>query len=193
MGLLLQITLLLVIATGCSSKDMKPSEVDGREISLQFEEQLDKHSCGIASAVSVFNYWRDEFNTTQRELLKRYPLENIKDGYSLSQIKDIAKDFEFQAFTLQFSSIEDLKKQVKKGRPVIVQLRLDAFSWVVRNSPLFPILVEKDQRYLYHFVVVTKVTENYISYMDPTSGLEEVKVSDFQKMWIKKVVLLISS
>jgi len=151
-----------------------PSSATSIIDNVKLEKQSDKYDCGIAALVSVLDYWNIE--ATQSVVSRDYPLRSGKEGYSMGELKKIAKDYDSQAFVLQGNK-DFLREQILLGRPVIIPIFVVG-SWEVK---LFGKRIYGDP--YNHYVVAFGFSEDKIWVMDPDKGFKAIPFDRFLKMW----------
>lgn len=173
-----KILLLCFLLSSCNGIPLKPAHDPSPAASIigniKLEKQTDKHGCGIASLVSVLDYW--DVEAEQSIVSRDYPLRSGKEGYSIAELKKIAKDYGSQAFVLQGNK-DFLREQILLGRPVIVPVFVVG-SWEVK---LFGKRIYGDP--YNHYVVVFGFSEDKIWVMDPDKGFKAFPLDRFLKMW----------
>jgi len=123
-----------------------------------------KNFCGPAVMASVFRYW--EHPADQHLLAARFsPFP--KKGLSGSQLKELAEDYQFEAYSFRGSK-RVVQDHLRKGRPLIVALS----SSRLLNLNHYVLLVgwdEKAQEWIVH---------------DPAEApYKRIKAGKFQDRW----------
>lgn len=164
-------------------------------VNVAFVQQTSQQSCGVAALTAMANYWGVDI--LEKDLLRAFPKEPSSSGYSIGELKTIAKTLGLHAFA--FPSKEDfIKEQISLGRPVIVPLRKRYEFKKLKNIPLlgsiYGRLSKRFARRYDHYVVLTGFDENGVWMMDPANGIQYVRTEDFKAMWTphKKTVLLVA-
>ncbi len=173
-----KVFLLFFLLSSCSGMPLRPvhdlrsaaSMIDN----IKLEKQADKYDCGIASLVSVLDYWNVE--AEQSAVSRDYPLRSGKEGYSIVELKNIAKDYNSKAFVLQGNK-DFLREQILLGRPVIVPIFVVG-SWEVM---FFGKRIYGEP--YNHYVVAFGFSEDKIWVMDPDKGFKAIPFDRFLKMW----------
>ena len=80
--------------------------------------QSNDYSCGSSSLLSILYYY-NKFDGNESELSKELKT-NSKDGTKPQNIVNVAKKYGLNPRLKQHSNIEELKAEVSKGNPVIV-------------------------------------------------------------------------
>ena len=185
--------LLLVFQFGCQSLTGKdpywgtepPARFSGTLLSIEPEKQLTEYSCGAAVLTSTMRYWH--VTVDQAELLKEKPPGSPQHGYSLSELKEMAKTHHFAAFAYR-SDIQDIKQQLDAGRPLVVALVVD--STYINDTGLLGMGLGKWVQQMLspsyrHYVIVIGYDETQLVLMDPVLGIKTVQQSDFLRLWHK--------
>lgn len=141
---------------------------------VRFEKQAGKYDCGIASLVSVLDYW--DIEAEQSVLSRTYPSNDENEGYSIRELREIALSSGAQAFVLQGDK-DFLKEQLLLGRPIIVPVYM-VTGWTVN------ILGSNIYGGTYnHYVVVIGFSGDKVTVVDPDKGYRTIPERDFFKMW----------
>lgn len=163
------------------------SQKGTQTLELKAIRQIRGNACGLASLVSVLDYW--DVDAKQRELIRRYPPDHGEDGYSLGRLKRIAQKKDLEGYAL-YSDLGFLREQIAKGRPVMVALLVPYNMYsldIIRKIPVYgKIFSYLTQAATYsHFVVVRSVRDNKVRIMDPLHGLKTLPKPAFKAMWDK--------
>lgn len=163
------------------------SQRASRTLELKVIEQIRDNACGLACLVSVLDYW--DVDTKQRELLRLHPPDRGSKGYTLGRLKRIAQKKDLNGYAL-YTDLSFLRKQISKGRPVMVALLVpyNVYSLqIVREIPVYGEFFKfLTQATTYsHFVVVRSVRNKEIRVMDPLHGLKTLPRDAFRAMWDK--------
>lgn len=141
---------------------------------VRFEKQASKYACGIASLISVLDYW--DIEAEQSVLSEKYPYKYKGEGYSMRELKEIALKSGAQAFVLQGDK-DFLKEQILLGRPIIVPVYM-VTGWRIN------ILGHNVYGGSYnHYVVVIGFSDNKVTLIDPDKGYRTIPERQFFKMW----------
>ncbi len=129
-------------------------------IKLDIIKQKYDWDCGPASLAIIFCH----YNQCQSypEILK---MVKLKHGTDNQTMKEIAEKLGFKTFIKENSSIEDIKKFLKKKIPVIVNYLEPKLNWG-------------------HYSVVTGINHNLILANPDTGKEEKWDIVDFEKRWI---------
>ncbi len=125
----------------------------------------EKNFCGAASLAMVFKYWGK--NISQYSIADEI-YDKSKKGINSETLKSFSEDKGFLAFIYR-GELENIKENIKKGRPLIVA--------VIAKAPSG-----------FHYIVIVGFDENLslILVNDPYSGkIKEVKLQKFTKRWKK--------
>jgi len=125
----------------------------------------EKNFCGAASLAMVFKYWGK--NISQYSIADEI-YDKSKKGINSESLKSFSEDRGFLAFIYR-GELENIKENIKKGRPLIVA--------VIAKAPSG-----------FHYIVIVGFDENLslILVNDPYSGkIKEVKLQKFTKRWKK--------
>ncbi len=204
---LLQTGLLVLALTGClpaSTNNIGQLAATGLlekadYITLPYEEQSTEYSCGLACLVGVLNYWKTP--VSQGRLLDQSPPQNTRTGYSVGELRTIAKSSNMQAFSL-VGNTAFLEEQVKNGRPIIVPLEMPYNRYrfnFIHSIPLygrfFAYVSERFAPSFSHFVTVFAVSPQTVWVMDPLFGAKPIPKKEFITMWEakKNAMLLVAA
>lgn len=186
---LLIMALAMSLLLGCSGKILTDEEIlKNRNTIIQNvreQKQSEDYACGIASLTSILNYW-GKTNSNESSILKEFP-PSSDIGYSLVELKNIAKSNGLEAFILK-GDLDFLKEQVLLGRPLLVPIWISD-GWIVAFNQLEILGGARN-----HYVVVYGFFEDKFVVMDPDKGVRSITTKKFQKMWEvnKKTILLIA-
>lgn len=125
----------------------------------------EKNFCGAASLAMVFKYWGK--NISQYSIADEI-YDKSKKGINSETLKSFSEDRGFLAFIYR-GELENIKENIKKGRPLIVAVIVKAPSG-------------------FHYIVIVGFDENLslILVNDPYSGkIKEVRLQEFTKRWKK--------
>jgi ABC-type bacteriocin/lantibiotic exporter with double-glycine peptidase domain len=131
-------------------------------IDVPFIKQ-EKNLCGAASLAMVLRYWGE--NISQYFIADRI-YDKSKEGIESEALRSFAEEKGFLAFIYQ-GEIENIKDNIKKGRPLLVALGADALSG-------------------FHYLVIVGFDEHrsLIVVNDPYSEkLKEMDSEQFIKRW----------
>lgn len=181
--------LVVLLLNACSTSQSIQSVKDptfqskigkGDYVSVKFHRQVNAVSCGAAVLASLFDYW--QVSMRQREILQRYPPAS-KIGYTLGELKSIANTKNLKAFSFS-GSIGQLRAQIRKGRPSVVLLHVNA-KYIGRSTQFANILSGTNAKEYSHFVIVVGINRQTLWLLDPVLGLKSVKRKFFLKLWQK--------
>ena len=122
----LAVTALLIGVTGCASLSSveKRADADGATGTVLIEGvpffPQEKHYCGPASLAAVMSYYG--FTVSQEEVAEETYLPNLQGTLPLDLLL-YAKERNFQTTSYR-GDMDDVKKQLALGRPVILFLNL---------------------------------------------------------------------
>jgi len=129
-------------------------------------KQRDITDCGAACLASVASHYKLEMPVAR---IRQIAGTDRKGTNVLGMIK--------AAEQLGFSA-----KGVKGNQDALQKIPLPAIAHVI---------VERNKIQLHHYVVLYKVTDTEVTYMDPADGiLHKVKMEDFVKQWTGVLVIL---
>lgn len=129
-------------------------------------KQRDITDCGAACLASVASHYKLEMPVAR---IRQIAGTDTKGTNVLGMIK--------AAEQLGFSA-----KGVKGNQDALQKIPLPAIAHVI---------VERNKIQLHHYVVLYKVTDTEVTYMDPADGiLHKVKMEDFVKQWTGVLVIL---
>ena len=116
------------------------------------------YTCGVAALQSVLYFWDEDEEYFEPKLAKRLKA-NTKDGVVSAQIESFARNHDFKVDIKEGIELEELKKYIREGKPVIVLLQ----AW--RSSPRIKWSRWKDG----HFAVVIGYDSRNIYFMDTST------------------------
>lgn len=129
---------------------------------IEVVKQQDLKDCGACSLLCIIKYY-DGY----------VPLEKIRDdtfttgmGTTAYNLVETAKSYGFDAIGV---SVDDVKNE---------NIYLPAIAHVVLKNGLN------------HFVVIYKISNNYVWLMDPAVGKTKMKIDEFNKIWDNILILL---
>lgn len=190
--------MLLLMSTACmptSTDNISHLAASGlleqaEYVQVPFVRQSTNYSCGLACLVSVLEYWKRPAN--ESDLLSKTPPESTSSGYSVGELKAIAKTNKAQAFSFT-GNAAFLEQQVRSGRPVIVPLKLSYNRYrynFIHEIPLygkfFDYVTEQFVPTYSHFVTVFAVSSHTVWVMDPMYGVKPIPRAEFSSMWEAK-------
>jgi len=168
-------------------------------VRITFVSQTDNYDCGLACLVSVLDYCKIPVN--HESLLEEMPPGSMRTGYSVGELREIAKSKNINAFAL-IGNPAFLEQQLQQGRPVIVPLDMSYNQYrynFVQRVPLygeFFAYIDREYAPRYsHFVTVFAVAPNTVWVMDPMYGMKPIPKTQFNTMWEakKNAMLLVAS
>jgi ABC-type bacteriocin/lantibiotic exporter with double-glycine peptidase domain len=147
----------------------------GTALDVTFVRQASPAGCGMAALASVMQYYQATA-PPQQALLERYPPAS-PEGYSLGELRDIARAHELAAFVVPGDKAF-LRSQLDRGRPVIVPLQVEGTVPLVSRA--------LDTRYD-HYVVVAGLDDERrkVIAMDPARGPVALDFDDFAAGWAR--------
>ena len=123
--------------------------------------QETNYSCGAASLLSVLSYW-GVFSGEESELYE--PLGTTpEDGTEPTKIVAVAESYGLKTSLKEHVNIDDLKKAVKKGISVILDLQ----AWRSEEEKKLSWANVWESG---HYVVVVGIDHRYAYFMDPSAG-----------------------
>ena len=140
-------------------------------LEIPFFRQQNWTGCGAAVLASVLSYWDRDIRP--EDIQKRFPADSPGRGYTLGELKKIARHYDCHAFAFA-CSLDTLKEHLAAGRPLIVPLEID---------PAPPLLPDYD-----HYVIVVGLdrVRGRIYLADPQVGILRSGLSDFNRQWRAK-------
>lgn len=130
-------------------------------------KQRDITDCGAACLASVASHFKLEMPVAR---IRQIAGTDTKGTNVLGMVK--------AAEQLGFSS-----KGVKGNQDSLTKIPLPTIAHVI---------VERDKMQLHHFVVIYKVTDKQLTYMDPGDGeMHSLSIDEFMKQWTGVLILLI--
>jgi ABC-type bacteriocin/lantibiotic exporter with double-glycine peptidase domain len=147
----------------------------GTALEVPFVRQASPAGCGMAALASVMAYYETS-DLAQQALLERYPPAS-PDGYSLGELRDIARAHELAAFVVP-GDMAFLRSQLARGRPVIVPLQVEGAMPLLSRA--------LDTRYD-HYLVVSGMDDEgrKVIAIDPARGPVALDFDDFAASWAR--------
>ena len=182
----------LFLLSACASTPLSVEDY-GRKNSLQAFNHLDftvviqndPYACGAAVLSAVFNYWGTPVD--QNSILKSTPPKG-EQGYSLAEMRDIAKTHGFNAFAIE-ANTEVLTKELNAKRPMIVALHLpialSGYAKVPVFGPVGKALAQNLGPRFNHYVTVVGLGPKRVLMADPVQGIKTLPRKDFIAYWAK--------
>lgn len=164
---------LLLLAPACASrsKAFHPERLERENHGIVLRDvpvvrQTTPSNCGAASLSMVLQYWGTPL--TIDEIASELPPSPADGSFKAGDLRDFARAHGLKAFVVA-GSVEDLRKQLEKKRPVLVG--------IVKRTGL--------NRGLPHYVVVVGYDEKKgrILLLDPAEGWREHRVGGFLEEW----------
>lgn len=128
-------------------------------------------SCGAATVATILRYYYGQPVTEKEAILGMFAVGDRakirQRGFSLLDMKNFTERLHYKAIGYR---IKDISKLKELKVPVIALI--------------------DTQRYK-HFVVVRKITDDYVYLSDPSWGNRRMKLNDFEKVW-NNIILAIS-
>ena len=128
-------------------------------------------SCGAATVATILQYYYGQPVTEQDAILGMFSVGNRdkirQRGFSLLDMKNFAEKLHYKAVGYKIKEIDKLK-----------ELKI-------------PVIALIDTQSYKHFVVIRKVTDDYVYLSDPSWGNRRMKLNDFEKVW-NNIILAIS-
>jgi hypothetical protein len=138
------------------------------EISFKtLTRQPDDITCGPASTVMVLNHYGKDISIDEVKKITKtvwYSRNGVDFGMTAPQLIREALDY-FGFFSkLNYGGLDTLKHFVSLGKPCIVLIRSDEYTW--------------------HYIVVTGFSDGKINFANPTQGqMESVSEETFVRAW----------
>ena len=200
---ILFLTLFALFANGCSTHlirsvhDERISDSLGRArfVPITFEEQIEDYCCGPAVLISVLRYWN--ISEDQAHLVELYPPQSVDSGYTLGELKNIAREQGLYAFAIK-GDLPAIKEHLVKGRPIIVPIKVDSDYIIEETLPFLGPISRNITKLLtpsyHHYATVFGYDKEILWLMDPVLGIKSVDIDDFLKMWTaeQNAMLLVS-
>ena len=128
-------------------------------------------SCGAATVATILQYYYGQPVTEQDAILGMFSVGNRDEirqrGFSLLDMKNFTEKLHYKAVGYKIMEIDKLK-----------ELKV-------------PVIALIDTQTYKHFVVIRKVTDDYVYLSDPSWGNRRMKLNDFEKVW-NNIILAIS-
>lgn len=128
-----------------------------------FVKQKESKDCGIACLQMIFKYYNGYVNSLKLEELTK----TTKNGTTAYHLIEALKYYDFEAKGIR-CEIQNIEKQ-----------KLPAIAHVTINKTYN------------HYVVIYKVTKNFVLLADPSEKIKKMKLSDFNEIYNN--VLIVSS
>ena len=141
-----------------------------------FVRQDNQTGCGAAVLSSVVSYWGKTLS--YKEIIEKHPQKSDL-GYTVGELKKIANAHGLLAYSLIMNE-KILKEQIKKGRPVIIPVKiffLKAYKYLPEFLPFL------DNLTFSHFLVVFGFDQDNFWVMNPANGYERIKSEDLINSW----------
>lgn len=106
----------------------------GLVLNVQHDRQTTAASCGAHALASVVNYWRGPNTVTGDALFKQKPPSDLKSGYSLAELTDLAKAEGLQVSAVRLGE-KEITSELEAGRPVLVPVRMPSIYVDTRTMP----------------------------------------------------------
>jgi predicted double-glycine peptidase/uncharacterized membrane protein len=142
---------------------------------LTVSRQSTEYSCGAAALQAVLRYWGKDLDEPElMRLLKTSP----ETGTYPQDIVRVARDLGFQAEFRENLTLEDVKKSIDEGIPVIVLGQAWRSQEDSKKAP-------EDEWADGHYLVLLGIDENYVYLEDPYVKRGKVYVTHqrFEKQW----------
>ena len=167
------------LCNGCSllnesNIDNFKNEITNKVILLDvpyIKQQYD-FSCGMASLLSVFEFWGDKINIDS----ELYKPASKKKGYTIGELKNIATNHGYLAYSLK-ADIEFIENNLLRRRPIIVPFPIIPNYRIIIQG--FNVYGKRDD----HFIVLIGYSNEEIYYIDPQKGYKKIKKDDFIDLW----------
>lgn len=118
--------------------------------------QEDNYDCGITCLLTIIRYYKSD---ASKDYLKEIS-NTTKDGTSMYGLIEAAKTLGFKAIG-KTGSVEKINK---KSVPLIAHIKIN------------------EQKNLYHYVIISKITNKKIIIKDPSNKIKELKLEEFKKI-----------
>lgn len=149
----------------------KPVETFKERRLRRVVRQSEDFSCGAAALATILQYYYGQPVTEREAILGMFKAGDrgkIRQfGFSLLDMKKFTEELHLKAMGYKIMDIDKLK-----------ELQIPVIALI------------DTQRYM-HFVVIRKVSDDYVYLSDPSWGNRRMKLSDFGKVW-NNIVLAIS-
>ena len=137
----------------------------------QVIQQSEDFSCGAATLATILRYYYGQPVTEREAIIGMFKVgdrEKIRQsGFSLLDMKNFSEGLHFKAVGYKINDVDKLK-----------DLQI-------------PVIALIDTQRYKHFVVIRKVSDDYVYLSDPSWGNRRMKLGDFEKVW-NNIVLAIS-
>lgn len=196
---------MAMVLGGCATVHQSTAEASfaGKHADFKYAEvevvrQSEARSCGLAALTSVLRYW--EHPVTEKDLLARYPVRSGA-GHSLQTLQEIAQQQGVLSFALSLGPgpsgppSAQLSEHIRKGRPVIVAVRLPQGRYFGDPVPVLGTLDARTLRpfgmvpsstgdeFKLHYVVVFGEDATRYLVMDPAYGIVVVPRASLLQWW----------
>lgn len=129
-----------------------------------YVKQEDSYDCGIAALATILLYYNDRHSLKDLKEIISY---DSKKRTNLFQLYSIALKLGFQGTGMKLESLKD-------------------FNYV--TLPCIAHL-EFSKNFL-HFIVIYKISENYITIFNPSYGLDIIKIEDFSRYFTGNILTI---
>lgn len=134
-------------------------------MNLKARKQKTNHTCGPAALRTIFNYYK--VKVSEQELIL---LGDIgEEGTDFQTMRQLAHEYGFSFYAKQYGNLEDIKKFIKRGYPVLVCYQSGTNNG--NNG---------------HYSVIFDIDDSFIYLADPANYIEgdKKKFSENRKMLI---------
>lgn len=168
-----------------------PSPNNSILLPFTIQKQSEQASCGAATLASVFSY--HGIKSKEVDLLAAYKM-TTPAGYSVRELRDIARANDFQSFGIK-GTLDIIKKELVNQRPVIAAVKKPKDPWgrsVIRPPKgLRYWVADALDAYLDHFWVIIGYGNKNLIIADPDTGIRTISEKHFIKFWTAKDKALI--
>lgn len=151
------------------------TEMNKIELQVRARKQLKNYTCGPASLRSIFYHYG--FTYSEQELVLEGEIE--EDGTDFKTMRKLAHTFKFTFYSRENGSVDELKKWLAKGIPILVCYQ-DYGKPNGHNG---------------HYAILTGVSPDYVVLSDPSNywegdGLKfasskKMAIDNFLKRWFE--------
>ncbi len=142
-------------------------------VDLKFIRQQASVTCGLAALASVADFWGRWFD--QMRAFRETPPADLSGGYSLGELKSLARSLDLEAFAVPGDESFVLQ-QLRQGRPSIVPVRK------IYKTSNFALTTVGFIDAIDHYVVVAGALGTEILLVDPEDGFVKVDRDLFRAM-----------
>jgi predicted double-glycine peptidase len=186
------ILIVFFLLSACAGKPLSVEDYDRKNsldnfnyLNYEVVIQDDPYACGAAVLSAIFTYWGRPID--QHTILINTPPKG-ELGYSLAEMRDIAKAQGFNAFAIKANE-QIIVKELNSKRPLVVALHLpialSGYTKIPVFGPVGKALANNLGPRFNHYVTVVGISESQVLMADPVQGIKTLPREDFMAYWVK--------